>query len=350
MERVWKLIYAFSWGFFAFMIADRLNMMSKLFQPDYLRYIILGFSLLLLSACATKFEPGGQVVSSTIVSDGYGWASLDNSLPSDKGSSWFNPQPSGPDALNWRLAMIDTASVSIDAQYFLWKEDAVGSLLLERLLQAADRGVEVRLLVDDSFLPGEDMLMSVADRHPNLTMRIFNPFEHRSGNMLLRYVENLNDYRRVNHRMHNKLLIVDGHVAVVGGRNIADEYFGFSRQLNFRDFDLMVAGAVVADIYASFDNYWNSGWAIPVKDVNTKKRGGQSLAELRVELAQKFAILKAWLPAGGELARDWSPQWQQIASEMLPGQAGVLQDDPDFTPGKLPVQAASKILNKLKNG
>lgn len=116
-----------------------------------------------------------------------GWSALESNLPDAVDRSWFDPQASGPYALSWRLAMIDTAQVSIDAQYFLWEEDAVGSLLLDRLIQAADRGVRVRLLVDDSFLPGEDNMMLAVDTHPNLEMRIFNPFQKRSGHMLVRF-------------------------------------------------------------------------------------------------------------------------------------------------------------------
>ena len=121
------------------------------------------------------------------------WEVLRDNLPSSEDISWFDVQAVGPDALRWRLALIDTATTSIDAQYFIWEEDAVGSLLLGRLLQAADRGVRVRMLIDDSFLAGEDQLALAADAHPNLELRIFNPFEIRSENMLVRYVENLND-------------------------------------------------------------------------------------------------------------------------------------------------------------
>jgi putative cardiolipin synthase len=184
--------------------------------------------------------------------------------------SWLDVQANGPDALRWRLALIDTATTSIDAQYFIWKEDAVGSLLLDRLLQVADRGVRVRMLIDESFLAGEDQVALAADVHPNLELRIFNPFKRRSDNVLVRYVENLNDLERTNHRMHNKLLISDGQAAVIGVRNIAEEYFGFNADMNFRDFDLMVTGKVVPEISGSFDLYWNSDWAFPVAEVDKR--------------------------------------------------------------------------------
>lgn len=144
------------------------------------------------------------------------WEHLHRNLLAGRDSSWFDIQDVGPEVLRWRLALIDTATTSLDAQYFIWKQDAVGSLLLERLLQAADRGVRVRLLLDDSFLSGEDALILAVDAHPNIELRIFNPFQVRADNMLVRYAENLNEFSRINHRMHNKLLISDGEVTIVG--------------------------------------------------------------------------------------------------------------------------------------
>ena len=190
--------------------------------------------------------------------------------------------------------------------------------------------------------------MQVVNAHANLEMRIFNPFQKRSEHMLVRFVENLNDYQRINHRMHNKLLIADGQVAVVGGRNIADEYFGFNKAVNFRDFDLMVAGKVVTDISSSFDDYWNSGWAFPVSQVNKGQVAEVDLELLRTELRNNARLLEDWLLPGDINSRDWSSEWSEVATRMIPGNARVLEDDPDIESGKLPMQAADQIIARLK--
>ena len=306
---------------------------------------------LLLSACATPLKPHPQPESFSLSSDpaSEAWKPLHSNLPADRATSWFDIQDIGPQALRWRLALIDTATASIDAQYFIWKDDAVGSLLLERVLQAADRGVRVRLLIDDSFLSGKDAVMLAADAHPYVEMRIFNPFQIRSSNMLARFIENLNDFERTNHRMHNKLLISDGKAAIVGGRNIADEYFGFNRELNFRTFDVLTTGKVLPEITAAFDIYWNSGWAFPITVVDHKQATEEDLVQLRQDLHANAAVLDTWLAAADTNPQNWPLRWAELARTMLPGEARILQDNPHFEGVTPPVQAAdhiSKIFSK----
>ncbi len=298
--------------------------------------------VMFLNACATPLKPQSLPLSFSLQRDpaAVAWQPLRSNLPGGQQTSWFDVQAIGPEALRWRLAMMDTATSTLDAQYFLWKDDAVGSLLLERLLQAADRGVRVRLLLDDSFLSGEDELMLAVDAHPNVEMRVFNPFEVRSDSMLVRYFENLNDNARVNHRMHNKLLIADSEVAIVGGRNIADEYFGFDRELNFRSFDVLTTGKVLPQISAGFDSYWNSGWAYPVSVVDHRQGRPEALAGLRDGLRANAAVLDTWLD-GADVEPDGLPRrWAGLARRLLPGSARLLQDNPRFE-ARQPVQAAS---------
>jgi len=159
---------------------------------------IICTAVLLLSACATPLKPQPQPESQAFPpgTETVAWESLRRNLPAPESSSWFSIFDTGTEDLRWRLAMIDTARVSLDLQYFLWLEDAVGALLFERLLLAADRGVRVRLLVDDSFLSGEDPVVLALDVHPNVDVRIFNPYQLRSENMLVRYIDNLNDFGR----------------------------------------------------------------------------------------------------------------------------------------------------------
>ena len=301
--------------------------------------------VLLLSACATPLKPQHQAASYslTAATTAAAWAPLLDNLPADRDTSWFDAQDVGPEALRWRLALVDTATVSIDAQYFIWKQDAVGSLLMERVLKAADRGVRVRLLLDDSFLSGEEQMMLAVDAHPNVELRIFNPFQQRSSSMSLRYLENLNDFERTNHRMHNKLLIADGQVAIAGGRNIANEYFDFDEDENFRDFDVLTTGRVLPEISASFDDYWNSGWAYPITIVDHRKAEPDELARLRERLHTDASVLNDWLATADTDPQTLPARWAKLAARLLPGTAHVLEDNPRIEGEILPVQAADHI-------
>jgi cardiolipin synthase C len=146
----------------------------------------------------------------------------------------------GVEALEWRIRMIDSATGSLDLQTFLWKEDQTGVRLFNRILAAADRGVRVRLLVDDTFTIGENDLIFELDQHPNISFRIYNPFKRRYDSAAMRELLNLGEFSRLNHRMHNKVMLADNQIALIGGRNLADEYFGQHTQANFRDMELML--------------------------------------------------------------------------------------------------------------
>jgi putative cardiolipin synthase len=129
------------------------------------------------------------------------------------------------EALRWRLLLVDQAEESIDLQVFIWHDDASGNLLVDHLFRAADRGVKVRLLVDEFRLQAPDEALIHGSEHPNLEVRIFNPWKERS-NFASRLLEMLLRFKKLNQRMHNKLMVADGRFAIVGGRNVADEYFG----------------------------------------------------------------------------------------------------------------------------
>ena len=159
-----------------------------------------------------------------------------------------------------RIAMTELAEKTLDLQYFIWDADATGRILAERLVRAADRGVRVRILVDDLNLKGRDAVVAALDAHPNIEVRLFNPFAHRSSK-LLGFIA---DFNRVNHRMHNKLFVMDNAVAIVGGRNIGNHYFEVHQQVNFRDMDVIAGGPVVREASGVFDHFWNSAWAVPI--------------------------------------------------------------------------------------
>ena len=163
------------------------------------------------------------------------------------------------DAFAARVLLARAAERSLDVQYFIWHGDAVGTLLWEALWQAAERGVRVRLLVDDANNAGLDPMLAALDAHPNIELRLYNPFVNR-GSRALGY---LTDFSRLNRRMHNKSFTADNQVSVVGGRNIADEYFGAAEGLGFADLDVMAIGPVVQEVSREFDLYWNSPSAYP---------------------------------------------------------------------------------------
>lgn len=189
---------------------------------------------------------------------------VDSFVPEQSKSnlSAFLLQESGWDALSQRLALIETAEHSIDIQYYIWNGDKSGRYLASRLIVAADRGVKIRVMLDDFNLSQRDELMEAIDNHPNIEIRIFNPVPNRNG--LAKWLNLGSDFSRLNRRMHNKSFTVDGALSIVGGRNIGDEYFDLSDEINFRDRDVLVGGAVVDEIQTSFVEYWNSLWSYPV--------------------------------------------------------------------------------------
>lgn len=235
---------------------------------------------------------------------------------------WYHVLNTGDEALDWRLRAIDSASVSIDLETFLWKPDSSGLQVVAHLLAAADRGVRVRVLLDDSFTMHEDLFLHALDEHPNVEYRIYNPFRHRQDNVVLRQLFNLGEFSRLNHRMHNKALVVDGRAAIVGGRNIGDEYFGYDENFNFRDMEVLTMGKGVSGVVAHFDKYWNSGWALPIDDVVKPGPGDPGLAQARSLLMEKVEPLPPRDLAAQELI------WVATALNAHPGTSIFYSDKP----------------------
>ena len=176
------------------------------------------------------------------------------------GESGFSIIRYGRPAFTARIELTELAEKSLDLQYYIWEADATGRILAERLIRAADRGVRVRILVDDINLAGRDAAVAAMDAHPNIEIRVFNPFANRDA----RVFDFAFDLDRVNHRMHNKIMVMDNAVAIVGGRNIGNHYFGVATDANFRDLDIAAAGPVVREISKVFDYFWNGDWAVPI--------------------------------------------------------------------------------------
>jgi putative cardiolipin synthase len=207
-------------------------------------------------------------------------------------------------ALMTRIALADRATRSIDLQTYIFANDATGRLMAQRLLAAADRGVHVRLLVDDIDIANQEFAFAALDAHPNIEIRLFNPFLLRKHGFFSRAAQVLVDGRRLNRRMHNKAYSVDGNVMIVGGRNIGDEYFDAARDRNFRDLDVLAIGPVVAQAVQNFDRYWNSDEAVPVAMFHNSHADAKHLDRLRVRLQNDARHFAESDYAGGNLDDD----------------------------------------------
>jgi len=202
------------------------------------------------------------------------------------GESGFAIIRYGQPALAARIALADLAQKTLDVQYYIWEADATGRILTERLVRAADRGVRVRVLVDDINLSGRDARIAALDAHPGIEIRIFNPFKYRR----FRVLDFATDLARVNHRMHNKMMIMDNALSLVGGRNIGAHYFASHARSNFRDLDIVGAGPIVPETSNVFDHFWNGPWSVPVAELadrpHTEADHRSAIEAVRREIAQ----------------------------------------------------------------
>jgi putative cardiolipin synthase len=259
-----------------------------------------------------------------------------------EGQSAFYPLNQGMDALGVRLRLAEKAQKSIDLQYFLMKNDNAGAVMANALLKAADRGVRVRFLLDDVFTTVPDDSFLLINKHPDIEIRIFNPVS-RSGVYALNFV---GQFKRANRRMHNKSFTVDNSISVVGGRNIANEYFQLKDDSVFIDFDILAIGPIAADISASFDQYWNHSRAVPI-DQFIKDRKKEDLETVREEIAEEFDGIYDTVY---EQALE-SRLLQDLISGRQPlfiGPAEVLADEPDKLVKEID-EAHMKLAQELRN-
>ncbi len=226
------------------------------------------------------------------------------------GASGIFALPDGRDAFAARLLLARAAERSIDIQYYIWNDDLTGMLMFGELFDAAERGVRVRLLLDDNRTPGLDPILATLDAHPNIEVRLFNPFVPR-GFRILGFVT---DFKRLNRRMHNKSFTVDNQATIIGGRNIGDEYFDAAPEgtLTFTDLDVLAIGPVVADVSADFDRYWASRSAYPADrllppagDDAARVLAAPPGAAAWLEVVTKTPYVEALL--AGTLEFEWAP-------------------------------------------
>lgn len=204
------------------------------------------------------------------------------------GESMFRLLESGRAALVARLALVERADKTLDLQYYLIHADTSGRLLAQAILRAADRGVRVRVLLDDVDTGKHEAAIIGLDAHPNIQIRLFNPFSVRGDSPLGRAAQFLGD-SRLNHRMHNKLFVADNLMAIAGGRNIGDEYFQADSPVAFRDLDVLAAGPVVGEMSTAFDQYWNSPYAVSVKAIPKPDKRERLLVRVREGLERNLA-------------------------------------------------------------
>jgi putative cardiolipin synthase len=214
-------------------------------------------------------------------------------LAATPGQSGFNLLVSGQEAFLARAALAEAAERTLDLQYYIVAQDASATLLLYRALRAAQRGVRVRLLIDDIYAVGRDFDLAALATHPNVQIRVFNPFTYRGPFGLSRLFEWLGDSDRLNRRMHNKLWIADNAVAVIGGRNLGDAYFNVGTDNDFADLDVLAAGPVVQAMSNSFDAYWNSASATPVGAFLDTPLGAEHLEQALTRMAANAERFRA---------------------------------------------------------
>ena len=254
-------------------------------------------------------------------------ADLATNIQSEHGEEYsgFHILDSSRDGLYWRLALIDSATTSLDIQTYLWYPDFSGFLLLERaILAAIDRGVKVRLIVDDLILHGHDQFIANMHAQPNIEFRIFNPWKSRST-MADRLGEMIAEMERLNTRMHDKLMIVDGRAVVIGGRNIGDHYFGLSEIYNFHDTDLFGVGHIAQQSNAMFDKFWNSEWVVSADNLTTEP--DQAIAQEQWRNIQSRVATAPELASFPRKPQDWSAQLQAYVGELRIGRSKLVYDE-----------------------
>lgn len=286
---------------------------------QFLQRCLIGLLMSALAACA-QLQPRPELRAETTVAlrdDG----PLDRAFAPEEarhtGQSGFRLIIEGPEAFVTRAHSARMAVRSLDVQTYIWHADPTGIFLAHQLVEAADRGVKVRLLLDDMDARAKNAGLAALAAHPHIDVRLFNPFASREGALGL-ISEGLTNFSRVNRRMHNKSWIADNRIAIVGGRNIGDENFGASDEVNFVDLDFAMIGPVVRDASASFDKYWNSPLAYPMEVLDPGAVNAAGLEKLRAAFAfeakddatsRYAATLRADDAVKRMVAGDWPLQW-----------------------------------------
>src|SRR6266478_4975307 len=240
---------------------------------------------------------------------------------------------SGDEALASLIALADRAQRTLDVQYYIIHEDDSSRLLLYHVRLAADRGVRVRVLVDDLNTAGEDRRFMHLGEHPHVEVRVFNPFPGGRSTMWTRLLASVSEIPRINHRMHNKLIVADNAIAITGGRNIGDQYFTRDVHSNFIDLDVVAAGTIVPELSASFDAFWNSKYAYPIASLAAPVPAELLLKALEESASSPDANWLAQEIATDDLQLTWVPATvladrpAKIASESVPNEEDTIANN-----------------------
>jgi putative cardiolipin synthase len=279
----------------------------------------------LLSGCAGLPPLDGRTPSTALTDTGatrLGQA-IAPMVAAHGADSGIYPLVGGRDAFAARWLLAEAAERSLDVQYYIWRNDITGALLLRALRLAADRGVRVRLLLDDNNTAGLDPTLALLDSHRNIEVRLFNPFLRR-GPRVLGY---LTDFARLNRRMHNKSFTVDGQATIVGGRNVGDEYFGAAGEVMFADLDVLAIGPVVGAVSNDFDRYWNSASSYPLASlVAPSTPDGAGALALDAERMEQAPAAQAYQVAVRESAFVAALVARRLPIEWAPTR--LVSDDP----------------------
>ena len=240
------------------------------------------------------------------------------------GLSGFSLLSQAREAFIVRLALADLAERSLDMQYYVWDGDTTGRIIIDRVMKAAERGVRVRLLVDDPFYnKASDPVKAALDAHPNVEIRLFNPASNRRWTRL----DFLVDFRRFNRRMHNKLMVADNAAAIVGGRNIGDHYYGVNTVANFRDLDVLAVGPVLRDLSGVFERYWNSASTVPIAAIVGRAYGAADLDAILTRLRQEIAAADYPYPIDQDLG-ELAAQGADLRDNLVWAHGRIVADDP----------------------
>jgi putative cardiolipin synthase len=258
-------------------------------RPLRLHSLLLPFALLLTLTSCASLPPGvnyPKTVSSALAHPeettlGRQFADAGAAHP---GLSALRLVPIGVDGFLLRAEMIDRAEKTLDLQYYIFRDDETGKLLAQAVLRAADRGVRVRLLIDDFDNTGQEKQVDALDAHPNIEVRLYNPLAYRGNIQFFRWVEMLFHGRRLDYRMHNKLMVVDNSIALVGGRNVGDDYFQIDPDGQLGDYEVFAGGPIIPALSQSFDEFWKTTSSIPVAALATGPIRPQTLAAYRETL------------------------------------------------------------------
>jgi cardiolipin synthase C len=246
------------------------------------------------------------------------------------GLSGFSLLSQAREAFITRLALADLAERSLDMQYYMWDGDTTGRIIVEHVMKAADRGVRVRLLVDDPYYKDSDSVKAGLDAHPNVEIRLFNPLTNRRWSIL----DFIFDFGRVNRRMHNKLMVADNAAAIVGGRNIGDIYYGVDTVANYRDLDVLAVGPVVRDLSGVFDRYWNSPSTVPIAAIVDRAHDAADLDAIRIRLREAIAAADYPYPIDQDLGQ-LAAQGAELRDNLVWAHGYIVADDPEsIAPGK----------------